>query len=602
MDRPPVLTLLALTAITAAFPIQGAVFAIDPTGTMTLDQARGLPFATAGAYRNPGLARPAHPLIVWVRMPLDPAWKTQKWYFEPSTDVGWATLYYVPAGGKTYVSQTFGMRQPFAQRAMPRLAPALRIPKLAGAPLYLRLSVDEESRIVPLLRVVDRATIDRQDAVTGDLTAIALVFIGIFLSLAAANVLVFVFIRQPAYLWYSGWMFANALFTSVYLHNAAWKWLWPNWSLPEAPVMCIVAVIEGVFLLGFARQFLQSQRVVPRVDRIVLWGCVAMLLVGLTFGLVIPSFQLGSLNGRDFFLLATIGFVLFVSALGIAAILRGSRPARFFVLSNLAVAVGAIAVAVSNMFRHRVDAHGDFLVLLGSQAVEGWLLFGALAYRLREIARAFANEQERRIDAQAEALAQARALIEEQRLSKTDALTGIGNRRALDEALGLEWDRCARAQAPLSMLIADVDFFKGFNDTYGHVLGDDCLRKVAAAMAACATRPGDLCARYGGEEFAVVLPETDAMGAYAIAGEICRGIRALGIPHRASSLGYVTASIGVATVVPQPNTTPSVAQEADKNLYRAKNAGRNRIASNDTIDQFAPRADRVSAPPLRGIH
>jgi diguanylate cyclase (GGDEF)-like protein len=150
--------------------------------------------------------------------------------------------------------------------------------------------------------------------------------------------------------------------------------------------------------------------------------------------------------------------------------------------------------------------------------------------------------------------------------------------------------------------MCDVDFFKGFNDTYGHVLGDDCLRRVAAAIAQCATRPADLACRYGGEEFTVILGETDEAGAYGIAGEICRRVRALEIPHRGSSLQHVTVSIGVATAIPQPGAPANLVETADAGLYRAKSAGRNRTASTESVDQFAPRADRVEAPLLRGIH
>ncbi|HTX59310.1 MAG TPA: diguanylate cyclase [Verrucomicrobiae bacterium] len=594
----------AQPAAVAAFPIAGASVAIDPAGNLALDQAKRLAFEPARAFVNPGVAKPYYPLIVWVRLPYQPQWRAAPWYLEASYDVGFATLYYRPAGSDAYASQIFGMRVPFRERIVARVLPTLRIPANAGgAPLYLRLAVDEESRIVPLLRVLDESQLRAEDAAVADLASIALIFIGVFISLAATNLFVYAFIRERSYLTYSVWMLSIALFASTYLHNSAWKWLWPGLGLPELAVQATVVLIAGWFLVAFARQFLESAQFVPRFDRVVLWGCVVLTAIAVVFSFGFPSAHLGAvLNGRDVFLMAAIAFVLLVFALGVAAMLAGNRLARFFVAANLAVCISGIAVAVSNFFHHSARDHDAFLALMIGQGIEGWLLFGALAYRLRSIARDFAREQQRRIEAQAEALAQARELLEQRRLASIDALTGVGNRREFDQALAREWERCARTRAPLSLLLLDVDHFKAFNDTYGHVLGDDCLRRVAAVLAAGAGRPGDVVCRYGGEEFAAILPETDEAGAYVVAGEICQGVRGLQIPHRGSSLHYVSASIGVGTTIPQAGAPQTLTERADANLYRAKAAGRNRSASGTAIDQFAARAERVAAPPLRGIH
>jgi len=216
---------------------------------------------------------------------------------------------------------------------------------------------------------------------------------------------------------------------------------------------------------------------------------------------------------------------------------------------------------------------------MGGSSVEGWILFGALAYRLRETANEFMEEQKRRLLAQAEALVQARAALEQRQAAATDALTGVSNRRAFDEALLHEWERCARASTPLSLIMLDIDFFKQFNDTYGHVAGDDCLRRVAGAIARAATRPGDLCCRYGGEEFAVILGDTDEDGARRVSEDILREVSALAIPHGKSALGRVSVSAGVATMAPQPGTQPAIVERADANLYSAKQGGRNRFVA-----------------------
>lgn len=164
-------------------------------------------------------------------------------------------------------------------------------------------------------------------------------------------------------------------------------------------------------------------------------------------------------------------------------------------------------------------------------------------------------------------------------MAAIDGLTGIANRRRFDEALKSEWRRCRRAQAPLSLLMMDVDFFKKYNDLYGHPAGDACLQAVARAVAAGIARPGDLAARYGGEEFAALLPQTGYDGARNLAEHIRANLRDLALPHPATESGHVTVSIGIATMVPttQPDDEAAILKAADAALYRAKRNGRDRF-------------------------
>ncbi|MDD5758027.1 MAG: diguanylate cyclase [Desulfobulbaceae bacterium] len=163
--------------------------------------------------------------------------------------------------------------------------------------------------------------------------------------------------------------------------------------------------------------------------------------------------------------------------------------------------------------------------------------------------------------------------------STTDSLTGIANRRYFDQVLTKERARHARSGKELSLILLDIDLFKRYNDCYGHVKGDECLRQVAQIIAECATRPADLAARYGGEEFACILPETDSMGAIAIAERIRKNIIACAIPHQDSNIAdFVTASIGVITDrCSADDSCSDIVAKADKLLYQAKAAGRNRI-------------------------
>lgn len=165
------------------------------------------------------------------------------------------------------------------------------------------------------------------------------------------------------------------------------------------------------------------------------------------------------------------------------------------------------------------------------------------------------------------------------RLSLSDGLTGIANRRYFDDFLEREWNRAIREKAPLSMIMIDIDYFKAFNDTYGHQAGDQCLRAVANVLMTTVKRTVDLVARYGGEEFAIVLPDTDILGAYEVAERVRNNIEILGIEHlKSDNYGFVTISSGIASVIPERNSVPTeIISEADIALYKAKKEGRNKV-------------------------
>lgn len=164
-------------------------------------------------------------------------------------------------------------------------------------------------------------------------------------------------------------------------------------------------------------------------------------------------------------------------------------------------------------------------------------------------------------------------------LSMVDGLTSIPNRRQLDEALDNEWRRARRNQTPLSVLMMDIDYFKAYNDHYGHLAGDDCLRQLARGLSDVVRRPADLVARYGGEEFVFLLPDTGAGGAINAANRVQEKVKLLNIPHAYSSVAnHVTLSIGVATMVPtDKQTVIDLIKQADECLYDAKQSGRNTV-------------------------
>ncbi len=189
--------------------------------------------------------------------------------------------------------------------------------------------------------------------------------------------------------------------------------------------------------------------------------------------------------------------------------------------------------------------------------------------------RKLAEEERERLIAQLE-----KAYEHLRSLSIRDELTGVANRRHFNQVLQTEWRRAKRLGHPLGLIMIDIDFFKNFNDSYGHLAGDDCLRMVAGALETALKRGGDFLARYGGEEFAAILPNTDLDGVASVAEHMRRAVEALELPHKDSSVSdRVTVSLGAASVVPNGfNRSDDLIDAADKALYEAKAAGRNRLA------------------------
>ncbi len=204
--------------------------------------------------------------------------------------------------------------------------------------------------------------------------------------------------------------------------------------------------------------------------------------------------------------------------------------------------------------------------------------------RLKPMLRAGQARRERELWLERELQAARMELTRLAQLAGTDALTGLANRRRLDEALGKQWRQGLRQHDALAVLMIDVDHFKPYNDQYGHAQGDRCLQAIAQAVAGAMYRPGDLAARYGGEEFAVVLPGADLRGAVEIGNRIRAAVAALELPHRANAPGHVTVSIGAAWVMPTPfMTAADLLAAADDALYAAKRDGRDGVVAASAV-------------------
>ena len=226
-----------------------------------------------------------------------------------------------------------------------------------------------------------------------------------------------------------------------------------------------------------------------------------------------------------------------------------------------------------------IEAGGDDYIMkpVGSVVVQAKV---RAMYRLVKMQRALVKLAEQLHDANQEL----------QRLSMTDGLTGLANRRMFDETLQREWRRCIRLNKPMSLVMLDVDHFKQYNDLYGHPQGDECLKAIAKKLSKSAPRPADLVARYGGEEFIMVLGETDEDGARWVAERVRQRVALLQLPHAGSKHQFVSVSCGIASIHPTRELSADILlQTADKALYQAKHQGRNTVvfAEYPTLPQTA---------------
>jgi diguanylate cyclase (GGDEF)-like protein len=244
----------------------------------------------------------------------------------------------------------------------------------------------------------------------------------------------------------------------------------------------------------------------------------------------------------------------------------------------LSVALIALTAAWSQTsgFRPFGEASPHEMILRAQEYILTLSIVGMGLSILLGEQRALARELENKVRERTRALAESNRKLAE--LSVTDSLTGVANRRRFDETLATEWARARRSGEPLALCILDVDLFKDYNDHYGHQAGDECLRRVAELIRLHVRRSGDLVARYGGEEFAIISPGVDAPSALVVARTLCTALQERALPHARSPVAVMTASIGVAAMVPGgDDTSEQLFRMADQALYEAKRSGRNRV-------------------------
>ena len=375
------------------------------------------------------------------------------------------------------------------------------------------------------------------------------------------NVFAYVSLRERAYLWHAAaiGLFAWAVLTESGL---AFQHLWPDaprWDRAALPLFLGLATAAFV---PFARELLDTPLHSPRLD--------AALLALVGFALTQAATALASLSTsaigyRECLVLTmllgagAIGIGLPAAALSVRA---GQRPASYLLVGLMLL--GAVSAVVVLETTGVIPRSG----VTAAAVPSGIVLFLVTT-------SAGLNDRVAMMRVQKEVA---------EHVAEHDRLTGIPNRRRFDTTLATEWTRAQRSGLPLSLLMVDLDHFKSFNDGHGHLAGDACLRHVADALVNTLRRPNDAVARYGGEEFAVVLPDTNEVGARYVGERLRAAIEHLSIPNEAAPNGNrsLTVSVGCATARPvSKGTQPVLVAAADTALYRAKAGGRNRVESAD---------------------
>jgi diguanylate cyclase len=414
----------------------------------------------------------------------------------------------------------------------------VNIPAKAETIYYLR--IETTASLALPITLWTRSAFDKRDhrdqMLFGIIFGVLIAFVAYFIALAVK-------LRNRASLWFSLYVLCLGSLMLAYEgylqeHLAPHLYQWNN------PV--VLGIIGCLYFVGakFLRTFLNIQFYSTAVDRTL----QVLQWMGLFF---IPMNMFPNpatlLYG---FLLAGAG-PIFSSTVSVVYWIKGVPNAKYFAIGWL---VGHLTSLFDLLRVMGMIPYLNFMAYLVPASLFTSLLFFTMAI----------VEQTRRY----------------REFADKDSLTDLANRRYFDQALKLEWNRSMRHHHPISIILADVDFFKAFNDTYGHRAGDNCLISVARVLQQFSKRAGDLAARYGGEEFVVMLSETPVRDAALVAENIRQSVESLGLPHKSSTINpVVTVSLGVATMVPEKNQTPlSLLQAADTALYRAKAAGRNRVA------------------------
>lgn len=399
-------------------------------------------------------------------------------------------------------------------------------------------------------------------------------YYGLIVALAVYNLLIFLSIRDVNYLLYVAYIASYGLFQAS-LNGFAFEFLWPDAPWWNNRSIAFTMGLGMIFIIGFSQSFLSLKTNAPVAHRLFSILMLAFMGVAAT-SLVLPY---GPVIRVGTLLTAITAIGIF--AVGLKCWLQDFKPARYFMIAWTLLLLGMLVYTLKTFGLLPANFLTEFSIQIGS-ALEMIVLSLALADRIRVVT----NENERlqqeqkqeleeRVRERTQELEEANNKLKE--LNAIDGLTQLKNRDFFYETLDAEWRKNSRDVSYISLLLLDVDHFKEFNDAYGHLCGDACLKHLARIYEDSVSRAGDYVARYGGEEFAILLCHTTPEGAETVADRVRERVETTPLEWEGQQI-QVTVSIGVSSHIPRPREdVTTLISEADEALYEAKSEGRNRV-------------------------
>ncbi len=475
--------------------------------------------------------------------------------------------------------QQSGDLLPFSERAIRHRHPnfAISLPQGSYADVLVRVET-QSSMQVPLGLWLPAAFSDRErEAALG-----VGLYYGILIALLLYNLVLFGSLRDASYLYYVLHISAFGL-VMLCLNGLAFQYLWPGSPAVANLAVPISIAVGMVAMLQFARHFLELPRLVPMGNQIMLALMFAMGVVALAAPIL--PYRIAVLLGTG----AVFPCVAVVLVCAVLAARRGYRPARWFLLAWSALLLGTLVYASVSFGLLPKNFFTEYGIQIGS-GLEMVLLSFALAYRYaalrnenEQIVREAKDQLESRVEARTLELSSALAQLSEangrlREFNRRDGLTGVFNRRHFEDELLRATQDAQRAAGVLSLIMIDIDHFKSVNDSHGHLVGDDCLRRVAKIIDEIAATERGIVARYGGEEFAIILPDRDVGAAMALAEKIRHRVSSTPLVSEGKTVA-ITVSLGVTEIRNMGlRADPAEAlRRADRALYSAKQCGRNRV-------------------------
>ncbi len=567
----------------------------DAAHSLTIDDVMDLPTDRWSANEDQVFNKGYSDSTWWLRVRFDNVTDHKLNRF---LEISYPVLDYVDAyvtNGVVKTSYKLGDKYPFHQRPVDHRHFLVPLDWTPEESLTVYLAVRSSSSIQVPLTLWEQHAFYNVDQTR---TLIHGVYYGIMFVMIMYNLFVYLAVGDRNYLFYVLFVLCMPLFLAS-LTGFSFQYLWPYYTTWND--QAILVALSGVVLFGaiFTYRFLDLKQRHPT------YRWLAYILVAGATMIIVASFYLSYRIMIHILIPFASLACIYAFVSGALRWREGSLSARYYTVAWTALLAGGVILALNKFHILPKNTFTEYATQIGS-ALEVILLSFALAERINQ-------ERRMRFDAQQDMLTTERELrqareealsiqkqateslevrvkertkeLEElnhklEELSATDQLTGLKNRRYLDQTLAEEFARCCRYGHTLAVLLMDIDHFKSFNDSYGHLIGDECLKDVAHCVRKGLRWPSDRAARYGGEEFCVVLPETDKEGALTVAERIRKNVENLNFMVNDKRVP-VTISIGVAVLVPTTNLEVEyILESADNALYASKEAGRNRVTLN----------------------